>query len=88
MINYNFKNKVVLVTGSSRGIGKEVAYSFLKSGAIVILTGRKITTNSKLKISLKIIKISLFYMMLILGILMKLLNYMSLFLKSLKLSIF
>ena len=53
MINYNFKNKVVLVTGSSRGIGKEVAYSFLKSGAIVILTGRKITTNSKLKNQLK-----------------------------------
>ena len=53
MINYNFKNKVVLVTGSSRGIGKEVAYSFLKSGAVVILTGRKITTNSKLKNQLK-----------------------------------
>ena len=46
MINYDFKNKVVLVTGSSRGIGKEVAYSFLKSGAVVILTGRKITRNS------------------------------------------
>ena len=53
MINYDFKNKVVLVTGSSRGIGKEVAYSFLKSGAVVILTGRKITTNSKLRNQLK-----------------------------------
>ena len=53
MINYNFKNKVVLVTGSSRGIGKEVAYNFLKSGALVILTGRKITTNSKLINQLK-----------------------------------
>ena len=53
MINYDFKNKVVLVTGSSRGIGKEIAHSFLKSGAVVILTGRKITTNSKLRNQLK-----------------------------------
>lgn len=53
MIKYDFKNKVVLVTGSSRGIGKEIAYNFLRSGAIVIMTGRKITTNSKLKNHLK-----------------------------------
>lgn len=32
-----FKDKVVLVTGSSRGIGKEIALNFAKEGAILII---------------------------------------------------
>lgn len=38
-----FKNQVVLVTGATRGIGKDIADSFIKLGAKVILTG----TNKK-----------------------------------------
>ena len=36
-----FKGKVALITGSTRGIGKAIASGFAKEGAIVIITGRK-----------------------------------------------
>lgn len=36
----DFKNKVVIVTGATSGIGKATAFLFAKSGAIVILVGR------------------------------------------------
>ncbi|KAA3617842.1 MAG: 3-oxoacyl-[acyl-carrier-protein] reductase [Calditrichaeota bacterium] len=37
-----FTDKVVVVTGSSRGIGKEIALGFAKSGATVVISGRNI----------------------------------------------
>ena len=44
-----YKNKVVLVTGASRGIGKAIAYRFAKQGAYVIATAT--TKDSVKKIS-------------------------------------
>lgn len=35
-----FKEKVVLITGSTRGIGHGIAKSFMKEGATVVITGR------------------------------------------------
>jgi len=36
----NFKGKTVLITGSTRGIGKAIAVAFAEKGADVIITGR------------------------------------------------
>ncbi len=38
MNNYDFSGKIVLVTGSSGGLGTEVAQAFLKAGASIVLT--------------------------------------------------
>lgn len=37
----NLKNQTVIVTGSSRGIGKAIAVEFAKTGANIVLNGRK-----------------------------------------------
>lgn len=36
----NLKNKIVLITGSTRGLGKAMALAFAKNGAKLILNGR------------------------------------------------
>ena len=39
-MNLGLKNRLILVAGSSKGIGKAVINSFLEEGAIVVITGR------------------------------------------------
>jgi 3-oxoacyl-[acyl-carrier protein] reductase len=40
-VDLELKDKVVLVSGSSRGIGFAIARAFLREGAIVVITGRE-----------------------------------------------
>ena len=40
VITFNFEDKVVLITGSSSGIGAATAVQFAKAGANVVVTGR------------------------------------------------
>ena len=44
---FSVRNKVVLITGTSRGIGKSIADTFLNLGAIVIGISKK--KNLKIK---------------------------------------
>ena len=45
----NFKDKVAIITGSSRGIGKATAIALSKQGANIILNGRNEENLSKVK---------------------------------------
>ena len=47
-MDFNFKNKVVLITGSSSGIGRGAAMAFAGKGAKVVLSSRNIVENKKL----------------------------------------
>ena len=38
---FSVKNKVIFITGTSRGIGREIAMAFLELGAVVIGLSRK-----------------------------------------------
>ena len=40
MINMKLENKVVLITGGSRGIGKAIGRLFAQKGAQVIITSK------------------------------------------------
>ena len=40
------KNKTAVITGSSRGIGKEIALLFAKGGANIVLNGVQVDSNS------------------------------------------
>ena len=43
-----FKNRNVLVTGASRGIGKAISLAFAREGAHVVLSSRKLEALSAL----------------------------------------
>jgi NAD(P)-dependent dehydrogenase (short-subunit alcohol dehydrogenase family) len=42
MDRFNFKNKIVVVTGGSRGIGRSIAVAFGEAGANVVVAARKV----------------------------------------------
>ena len=48
----SLKNKVVLITGASSGIGKACAYAFAKEGANLILTARRLERLNEIAKSL------------------------------------
>jgi 3-oxoacyl-[acyl-carrier protein] reductase/7-alpha-hydroxysteroid dehydrogenase len=43
----NLENKIALITGSTRGIGKSIAQLFAKNNATVIICGRNIESSKK-----------------------------------------
>ena len=43
-MKFNFKNKIILITGGEGGIGKSICSKFIQLGAKIIVT----TTNKKL----------------------------------------
>ena len=48
MKNNFFKNKIALVTGSSRGFGYHIALQLAKAGANLIITGRTVGSLEEL----------------------------------------
>ena len=48
-MNMKLKNKVAIVTGSSRGIGFSIAKAFVKEGASVVICGSRQSSADKAK---------------------------------------
>jgi citronellol/citronellal dehydrogenase len=44
----SFKDKVIFITGSSRGIGREIALKLAQEGATVVITGKTTEPHAKL----------------------------------------
>ena len=44
----SLRNKVILITGSSRGIGREIALRCARAGAKLLITGKTVKTHAKL----------------------------------------
>ena len=45
---FNLKNKVIFITGASRGIGREMALRFAKEGASIVIAAKTIEPHPKL----------------------------------------
>ena len=54
--DYNFKDKVVLITGASKGLGYQIAKSYLKFGANLMICSSNLNNIKKSYIKLKKIK--------------------------------
>lgn len=52
-MNHSLKDKVVVITGSTRGFGYAIAEAMLKAGARVVISGRSAETLAKAMASLK-----------------------------------
>ena len=50
---FNLKNRVAVITGSSSGLGKQMAYAFAKQGANLVLLARRIEKLNELSQEIK-----------------------------------
>lgn len=39
--DFDYNGKIVVITGSTKGIGKAIAYAYAQCGANVVISGRK-----------------------------------------------